>query len=96
VTAVADRPYDLVLMDMQMPVMDGPTATRAIRASGRAGHDTPIVALTANVLPEQIRQCRDAGMQGHVAKPVDPRALMAALIEHARPIEHTAPRADAA
>jgi len=85
VEAVAARPYDLILMDMQMPVMDGPTATRAIRASGRAGHDTPIVALTANVLPEQIRQCLDAGMQGHVAKPIDPHALMAALVEHALP-----------
>ncbi|WP_269515408.1 hybrid sensor histidine kinase/response regulator [Brevundimonas subvibrioides] len=96
VAAAAARPYDLILMDMQMPVMDGPTASRAIRASGRAGHDTPIVALTANVLPEQIRQCRDAGMQGHVAKPVDPRALMAALVEHARPCTVATEAADAA
>ncbi|QTN19660.1 PAS domain S-box protein [Brevundimonas sp. AJA228-03] len=96
VAAAAARPYDLILMDMQMPVMDGPTASRAIRASGVAGHDTPIVALTANVLPEQIRQCRDAGMQGHVAKPVDPRALMAALVEHARPRPAATEAADAA
>ena len=82
VAAVSVEPWDLILMDMQMPVMDGPAATRAIRA---AGDTTPIVALTANVLPEQIEQCRAAGMQGHVAKPIDPRALMAALSEHARP-----------
>ncbi|WP_298159317.1 ATP-binding protein [Brevundimonas sp.] len=87
VRAVAATAYDLVLMDMQMPVMDGPAATRAIRA---LGDQTPIVALTANVLPEQIDQCRAAGMQGHVAKPIDPLALMAALSEHARPAHEKA------
>ncbi len=87
VAAVAAKAYDLILMDMQMPVMDGPAAARAIRA---AGDQTPIVALTANVLPEQIQQCRAAGMQGHVAKPVDPRILMAALAEHARPAHEKA------
>jgi PAS domain S-box-containing protein len=85
VKAATRDEYDLILMDMQMPVMDGPTATRTLRASRGIGHDTPIVALTANVLPEQIEQCRAAGMQGHVAKPVDPGALVAALVEHARP-----------
>ncbi len=84
VAAVSEGAYDLVLMDMQMPVMDGPSAARAIRAlPGHAGA-TPIIALTANVLPEQMAQCRAAGMQGHVAKPVDPRALFAAIAEHAR------------
>jgi PAS domain S-box-containing protein len=87
VRAVSATAYDLILMDMQMPVMDGPTAARAIRALGDA---TPIVALTANVLPEQMEQCRAAGMQGHVAKPIDPRALMAALSEHARPAQEKA------
>ncbi len=85
VRAAAQAPYDLILMDMQMPVMDGPSAARAIRASAGPERDTPIVALTANVLPEQMEQCRAAGMQGHVAKPIDPRALMTALTEHARP-----------
>ena len=70
-----------------MPVLDGPSAARAIRA---AGDQTPIVALTANVLPEQIEQCRAAGMQGHVAKPIDPRALMAALSDYARPAQEKA------
>ena len=87
VRAVQTEAYDLILMDMQMPVMDGPAATRAIRAAGDA---TPIVALSANVLPEQIEQCRAAGMQGHVAKPIDPRTLMAALTEHARPAQEKA------
>jgi len=84
VEAASRQPYDLILMDMQMPVMDGPTAARAIRASGGPGHDTPIIALTANVLPEQIAQCRAAGMQAHLAKPIDPAALIAAIAEHAR------------
>ena len=90
VQAAAQGAYDLILMDMQMPVMDGPSAARALRASTGPGRDTPIVALTANVLPEQIEQCRAAGMQGHVAKPIDPRALMAALAEHARPADDKA------
>ena len=87
VRAAATETYDLILMDMQMPVMDGPAAARAIRVAGDA---TPIVALTANVLPEQIEQCRAAGMQGHVAKPIDPRTLMAAMTEHARPAQEKA------
>jgi len=84
VEAVANQTYDLILMDMQMPVMDGPSAARAIRASTGPGRDTPIVALTANVLPEQIAQCRAAGMQAHLAKPIDPAALIAAIAEHNR------------
>jgi PAS domain S-box-containing protein len=84
VQAVGDGSYDLVLMDMQMPVMDGPSAARAIRALPGPASETPIVALTANVLPEQIDQCRAAGMQAHVAKPIDPRALFAAIGQHAR------------
>jgi PAS domain S-box-containing protein len=86
VSAVQAGDYDLVLMDMQMPVMDGPSAARAIRGLSGPASRTPIVALTANVLPEQINQCRDSGMQGHVAKPIDPRTLFAAIAGHARPI----------
>jgi PAS domain S-box-containing protein len=90
VSAIQADDYDLVLMDMQMPVMDGPSAARAIRALPGHVALTPIIALTANVLPEQIEQCRAAGMQGHVAKPIDPRALFAAIAEHARPADEKA------
>ncbi|MBO9557935.1 MAG: response regulator [Caulobacter sp.] len=62
--------YDLILMDVQMPVMDGLTATRRIRAA-EAGARTPIIAMTANVLPDQIAGCLAAGMDDHVGKPID-------------------------
>ncbi|PSJ42108.1 ATP-binding protein [Allosphingosinicella deserti] len=63
-------PHQLVLMDMQMPVMDGITSTQAIRAAGIAAEDLPIVALTANAYPDDIAACLAAGMQAHVTKPV--------------------------
>ena len=85
------EPWDLILMDVQMPVMDGPDATRAIRAaevaSGRAR--TPIVALTANAMAHQIQDYLAAGMDGHVAKPIDARALFAAVSAFAAPVAET-------
>ncbi|QDM15705.1 GAF domain-containing hybrid sensor histidine kinase/response regulator [Tardiphaga sp. vice278] len=61
--------YDLVFMDIQMPVVDGLTATRAIRNSDHESRAVPIIAMTANVLPKQIIAFKDAGMDDHVGKP---------------------------
>ena len=71
------RDYALVLMDMQMPELDGLAATREIRA--RAGLGLPIIAMTANAFGEDRQACLDAGMNDHVAKPVRPEHLYATL-----------------
>jgi two-component system, sensor histidine kinase and response regulator len=72
------RRYDLVLMDVQMPVMDGLTATRILRE--RTGRALPIVAMTANAFGEDRDACLEAGMNDHVAKPVDPPKLYDTLL----------------
>ena len=63
--------YDLVLMDIQMPIMDGVTATKHIRAMPYPIRDIPIVAMTGNVLPQQVRSYLDAGMNDHIGKPIE-------------------------
>lgn len=77
---LAQDSYDLVLMDMQMPVMDGLTATRAIRADMTLRR-IPIVALTANAWDQERQKCFDAGMNDHIAKPVDPDVLADVLLK---------------
>jgi PAS domain S-box-containing protein len=79
VGAVETGHYDMVLMDVHMPVLSGLLATRRIRAMGGDRGGLPIVALTADVLPEQIVKCREAGMDDHLAKPIAPAALAAVL-----------------
>ncbi len=75
VTLRADPDFDLVLMDVQMPGMDGLEATRLIRRLGGRVESLPIVALTANVMAEQVAECRMAGMDEHLTKPVRKEAL---------------------
>ena len=72
-------PFDLVLMDVQMPICGGYEATRAIRAAGNTPSGLPIVALTANAYREDIAEAAAAGMQDHLAKPLDFAALAAVL-----------------
>jgi CheY-like chemotaxis protein len=72
-------PYDLVLMDLHLPGMDGFEATRRIRSLGDEGGRIPIVALTANAFAEDRKACEQAGMDGFVVKPVDRSRLDAAM-----------------
>ena len=84
VQKVMENSYDLVLMDMQMPVMDGLAATRAIRLKPQFG-SLPIIAMTANVMESDREKCTEAGMNDHISKPIDPEALFAALLRWIKP-----------
>ncbi len=79
----APHKYDMIFMDVQMPVMDGYETTRCIRAMDvPRTKDVPIVAMTANVFREDIQRCLDAGMNDHVGKPLNIDEVLAALRKH--------------
>lgn len=73
--------YYAVFMDMQMPVMDGVAATLKIRTSRHADHGIPIIAMTANTFDADKKRCIDAGMNGYISKPIDPEAIVKALMK---------------
>jgi signal transduction histidine kinase/CheY-like chemotaxis protein len=77
-------PFDAVFMDMQMPEMDGITATRLLRRDPRL-QKLPIIAMTAHALVEERQSCLDAGMNDHVSKPIDPETMFSTLLRWAKP-----------
>jgi signal transduction histidine kinase/DNA-binding response OmpR family regulator/HPt (histidine-containing phosphotransfer) domain-containing protein len=86
VRMINEHDYDVVLMDMQMPVMDGITATKAIRLNPKH-RALPIIAMTANVMATDRDKCIEAGMNDHVSKPIDPQELFNALLRWIKPRE---------
>ena len=81
VDAASAQDFDIILMDVQMPVMDGMTAARKIRALGGPRSRVPIVAVTADAMPEQVAACRAAGMDAHVSKPLRLESLFTVIEE---------------
>jgi len=79
--ALATEVYNLVLMDIQMPEMDGLTATKIIRSDGRYGN-LPILAMTAHAMPDDKRKSLEAGMNGHLTKPINTQELKKALTKY--------------
>jgi PAS domain S-box-containing protein len=78
----AGQVYDMIFMDVQMPIMDGMEATRQLRAMG---YTLPIVAMTANAMPGDRERCQEAGMNDHLSKPIEPEQLRAMLLRWIRP-----------
>jgi two-component system sensor histidine kinase/response regulator len=87
---VASRPFDIVLMDIQMPLMDGYQATRLIRAEPRFA-TLPIIALTAHAMVEERRRAMESGMNDQITKPIDPQALIQTMGRFYRQSDASAP-----
>ena len=81
-------PFDLILMDIQMPVMDGYTATKAIRNMPSPTNTIPIIAITAHAMPEEQEKCYNAGINDYVSKPVNPHTLFKAISQLIQPESH--------
>ncbi len=90
VDMVGEQSFDCVLMDVQMPVMDGYAATRAIRRDARF-QDLPIIAMTANAMAGDRERCLEAGMNDHVPKPINPKDMYGALAKWVAPGEREIP-----
>jgi PAS domain S-box-containing protein len=86
VAAAGQERFDLILMDMEMPELDGIGATRAIRQLVGPMRDVPIIAVTANALDSEARRCHDAGMNDHLTKPIDRTELLAAIERWTAPV----------
>jgi PAS domain S-box-containing protein len=86
VQAAIQRRFDLILMDLQMPGMGGLEAARTIRSTSDINRDAPIVALSANVMAEQIADCYAAGMNDHLAKPIIPAILVSTIAKWTEPM----------
>jgi signal transduction histidine kinase/CheY-like chemotaxis protein/HPt (histidine-containing phosphotransfer) domain-containing protein len=84
VIAAANKVYDVILLDIQMQHMDGVSAAKEIREQESGSHQAYIIAMTANVLPQQIRAYRDAGMDDHIGKPFNRAALREKILPLAR------------
>lgn len=81
--AAPEHHFTMVFMDIQMPVMNGREATRKIRESEKESiRKLPVIAMTADAFAEDIRECREAGMDGHIAKPIDMKQVLRILRQY--------------
>ena len=90
VAKVKVEPFDVVLMDIQMPIMDGYAATKEIRSDPNYA-ELPIIAMTANAMAGDKEKCLDAGMNDHIAKPIDPKEMYSTLAKWIKPGEREVP-----